>query len=212
MNPFAAIPRIAALAAVSTVVAVSTVAEPAQAATGITCPDATRQIFLPWNDLANYSIAPDGGFESGASGWTLRGGAAVVAGNESFHVRSAVDRRALALPSGSSATSPRMCIGLLSGKMRFFATDATGSAARLKVEVLYEGGLGGLLGSVGRTLGVSETGVFRAPATWQPSPAIAMLGGVVPLFTDSVRFRFTPLDSAGDLRIDDVYLDPLRHG
>ena len=38
-----------------------------------------------------------------------------------------------------------------------------------------------------------------------------MLGGVAPLLTSDVQFRFTPLDKGGDWRVDDVYLDPLMH-
>ena len=38
--------------------------------------------FLPWLDLAWYEAAPDGGFEAGADGWTLSGGAAVVDGGQ----------------------------------------------------------------------------------------------------------------------------------
>jgi hypothetical protein len=38
-----------------------------------------------------------------------------------------------------------------------------------------------------------------------------MLGGLLPLLTSSVRFRFTPLDTTGNWRVDDVYLDPLMH-
>ena len=35
-----------------------------------------------------------------------------------------------------------------------------------------------------------------------------MLGGVVPLLTQSVQFRFVAID--GTSRIDDVYLDPWK--
>ena len=35
-----------------------------------------------------------------------------------------------------------------------------------------------------------------------------MLGGTLPLLTSSVKFRFTPVDTVGSWRIDDVYLDP----
>jgi hypothetical protein len=35
-----------------------------------------------------------------------------------------------------------------------------------------------------------------------------MLGGVLPLLTSSVSFRFTAVDGAA--AIDDVYLDPMK--
>jgi len=44
--------------------------------------------------------------------------------------------------------------------------------------------------------------------TWKPSPALGMLGGVLPLLTTSVSFRFTAINGAA--AIDDVYLDPMK--
>src|SRR5690349_17618923 len=42
------------------------------------CPDQqSTQPFAPWGDAAQYVAAPDGGFEAGATGWQLSGGAAV---------------------------------------------------------------------------------------------------------------------------------------
>jgi hypothetical protein len=184
---------------------------PAKGGAGITCPDPTSQVFAPWGDFAQYAYAPDGGVEVGAAGWTLSGGATTVRGNEAFFVHSTTDRYALSLPAGSSATTPPMCIGLLSGKMRFFAQNTGSSKSRLRVQVIYSGGVGGLLGSVGKTLGVADLGYVTAGSAWQPSQAVPMLGGVLPLLTQTVQFRFMPADRSGNWRIDDVYLDPLKH-
>jgi hypothetical protein len=183
-------------------------ASPAAAGLGLACPDPTTKPFAPWNDYAKYAFVPNGGFESGASGWTLSGGARVVPGNESFHVHGAGDRYALAMPAGSTATTSPMCISLFSGKMRFFTANAGSPSSRLKVQVFYNGGLGGLLGGVGRLLGLSEFGYVTSGQAWQPSPAIGMLGGTLPLLTSSVQFRFTAPADGGSFRIDDVYLDP----
>ena len=38
-----------------------------------------ERVFSPWGDSHSYVLAGDGGFEAGAKGWTLRGGAARVA-------------------------------------------------------------------------------------------------------------------------------------
>ena len=83
---------------------------------GVSCPDPTTQPFRPWSDYARYARVPDGGFEAGATGWKLAGGAKVVAGNNPFYLRDPDDRSSLQLPAGSSATSPPMCIGLLSSR------------------------------------------------------------------------------------------------
>lgn len=167
---------------------------------GIACPDPTTQPFRPWSDYANYAQVPDGGFEAGASGWKLTGGAAVVPGNEPFYIRSARDRWSLSLPAGSSATSPPMCIALLSSKMRFVAGGSKGS---VKVQVLYKG----LLSS---TLGIFDGGTVSSNGVWAPSPEISMLGGVLPLLTQSVQFRLVA--TSGSMRVDDVYLDPWKIG
>jgi hypothetical protein len=183
-------------------------AGPAAAGLGVTCPDPTSNPFAPWRDYAKYALAPNGGFESGAGSWTLTGNARVVSGNESFYVRSSRDRYALSLPPGSTATSAPMCISLLSGHMRFFAANDGSSSSRLRVQVLYSGGVGGLLGSLGRLLSLSEVGYVSAGAAWQPSTQVGMLGGTLPLLTNSVQFRFTAPNDGGAFRIDDVYLDP----
>jgi hypothetical protein len=195
----------------ATAAAVAGTASPAQAALGLACPTPTSQPFLPWGDDDAYALAPGGNFESGTAGWTLSGGAQIVSGNESFHVGGADQSHSLSLPAGSSATSPPMCIGLLSSSMRLFTSNAGAPASKLRVQVVYGGGAGALLGAAGATLGVSDTGTLVSGSAWQPSPHIAMLGGLAPLLTSYVQFRFTPLDTAGSWRIDDVYLDPLMH-
>jgi hypothetical protein len=184
---------------------------PAEAALGVACPSPTSKAFAPWNDFAYYSYAPNGGFESGSSGWSLTGSAKVVSGNSPFYTHGKGERYSLSLPAGSSATSPPMCISLFSSKMRFFAANQGSSSSRLKVQVIYRGGVGGVLSLVTKTLGLSDFGYVTAGRTWQPSPAIGMLSGTLPLLTTSVQFRFLPADSTGAWLMDDVYLDPLMH-
>ena len=174
-------------------------AAPAAAGLGLACPSATSTPFSAWKDYANYAFAPDGGFESGGSGWSLSGGARAVSGNESYYVHSRTDKTSMSLPKGASATSPGMCISLLSSKMRFLVRGDAGSS--VKVQVVYRGLLSSLLG-------ILDGGTISAGGTWKPSPAIGMLGGVLPLLTTSVSFRFTAV--GGAVGIDDVYLDPMK--
>ena len=188
---------------VTSLAAALVAATPANAALGVTCPNPTHQPFTPWGDPSFYAFVPNGGFENGATGWALTGSARVVAGNESFAVHGTGDRYSLSLPTGSSATSPPMCIGALSTSMRFFARNTGASTARLTVKGLYDGG-------VGQLLGVADAGTITG-GKWQPSPRIAMLGGILPLLTQDVRIRFVPADSTGTWSIDDVYVDPLMH-
>ena len=192
--------------------ALSATTTPAQAALGLACPTATSKAFAPWNDFANYAYAPNGGFEAGSSGWSLAGGAKVVAGNSTLFNHGAGERYSLSLPKGSSATSPPMCVSLFSSKMRFFAANTGSPSSKLKVQVIYGGGVGGLLSLVTKTLGLSDFGSITAGPAWQPSSSIGMLSGTLPLLTKSVQFRFTPADADGSWLVDDVYLDPLMHG
>ena len=174
-------------------------AAPASAGLGLACPSPTSTPFSAWSDYANYAFTPDGGFESGGSGWSLSGGARAVSGNESFYVHSKLDKTSLSLPAGASATSPPMCISLLSSKMRFVARGDAGS--KVKVQILYRG----LLSSV---VGILDGGTYTVGGSWKPSPQIGMLGGVLPLLTSGVSFRFTAVGGAA--AIDDVYLDPMK--
>jgi hypothetical protein len=199
------------VAVLASFAALTVTAAPAHAGLGIACPDPTSHPFAPWGDGAPYAYLPNGGFESGSTGWTLSGGAKVVAGNEPFFVHAPGERYSLLLPPGSSATSPRICISLFSSKMRFFTANAGSSSSRLRVQVLYNGGTSGLLSLVTKLLGVSDFGYVASGPAWQPSPEIGMLSGTLPLLTQSVQFRFTPADSAGSWLLDDVYLDPLAH-
>jgi hypothetical protein len=188
-----------ALALVGVVAAFAGTAAPASAGLGLACPDPTGKPFAPWSDNANYAFSPNGGFESGTTGWSLSGGAKVAVGNESFYVHSVGDRYSLALPAGASATSPAMCISLLSGKMRFVTRGDSG--AKVRVQIIYRG----LLSSV---LGIFDGGTMSVGKNWSPSPQVGMLGGVLPLLTASVSFRFTAV--GGSVSLDDVYLDPMK--
>jgi hypothetical protein len=190
---------VVALGFVGGTIAMAVGAAPASAGLGLACPSATSTPFTTWSDYAYYAFAPDGGFESGGSGWSLGGGARVVAGNESFYVHSKMDKVSLSLPVGASATSPPMCISLFSSKMRFVARGDSGS--KVKVQIVYRG----LLSSV---LGILDGGTYSTGGSWKPSPQIGMLGGLLPLLTSSVSFRFTAVGGAA--AIDDVYLDPMK--
>jgi hypothetical protein len=182
------------------------ISQPAEAAAR--CPDeALEREFLPWLDLAYYKLAPNGGFESGSSAWSLRGGASVVSGNEGFYVRAAGDQYSLSLPSGSSATTSATCITTLDGTIRFFVRNSGSLLSTLKVEVLYVDALG--------TPRAQTVALVLGGTRWQPTLPILTLANLLhpPLLTDGkvdVAFRFTPQGSLSGWRIDDVYVDPFR--
>ena len=196
------------IAVLGVVAAMAIGAGTAHAAGAGKCP--TYQLgrpFLPWLDVLNYTLAPNGGFESGSSGWTLSGGAKVVSGNETFFVRSAADKYSLSLPSGSSATSSPTCVETLDTTMRFFAINTGSLLSTLKVEAVYKDAAG--------TTQMLFVGLVLGTGSWIPSPPTLIVANLLhpPLLTDGkveVAFRFTPQGHLGGWRIDDVYVDPLK--
>ena len=158
--------------------------------------------FAPWGDRASYAQVSNGGLERGATGWTLTGGARVVSGNEPWKVAGSRDGASLQLPSGSSAISPPMCVGIEHPTVRFFARKNSGLLSTLAVSARVHLSLGG-------TLDV-PFGVLLAGGQWKPSPAFLYLGNLLPLLpgqhTD-ISFRFTPL-LGGNWQVDDLYVDP----
>lgn len=166
------------------------------------------QPFIPWLDYANYVLAPDGGLEAGAAGWTLTGGAAVVAGNEPWSVRASGDASRLDLLAGSSATTPAMCVGLEHPALRFFVRRSDGSPlSSLRADVLFEDAAGDVhavtIGAVGGL----------AASSWQLSAPMAVVANLLALLPGDrtpVAFRLVP--QGGAWQVDDLYVDPYKHG
>jgi hypothetical protein len=166
-----------------------------------------KPVFAPWGDQHDYVLAPDGGFESGGAGWSLRNGAQTVAGNESYQLNGASDSRSLSLPAGSSVTSPPICMSIDTPLFRLMARNAGDPASRLRVEATYS-----LLGLV-RT---NVVNTVAAGASWEPSKQMSTVLGlstiVGTILPSSIQIRITPVDDKGQWQIDDVYIDPFaRH-
>jgi hypothetical protein len=157
------------------------------------------QPFLPWADVASYTLDPGGSFERGAKGWSLDN-AAIKDGNEPFYVTSTDDAKSLHIALGGSATSAPICVGLEHPDIRFFAKSSNPGAV-LKVEVLFETASGDVL--------TAPIGVAAASTDWSlsvPMPIVANLLPLLPGNYTPVAFRFSA--SGGCFRIDDVYVDP----
>lgn len=165
------------------------------------------QVFLPWGDSSSYVLAPDGGFESGGTGWTLSGGAKTVEGNEPFYLHAAGDNRSLSLPAGSSALSPSICMAIDTPTFRLVARNTGDTSSGLRVEATYQ-----LLGLL-RTKDVSTVYGESAWAPSQQMSTVLSLSTVVGTVTpSSIQIRITPLGSGGNWQVDDLYIDPFaRH-
>ena len=157
------------------------------------------QPFLPWADVAQYTLNAGGDFESKA-GWTYSDGAEVVQGNEPWLVGSASDHKSLAMPDDSRAVSSSICVGIEHPTIRFFAKSSN-PLATLEVEVLFEDAFGNVRSA--------PIGIVSAGSNWAPTAPFPILVNLLPLLPGektAVAFRFTA--NGGSFRIDDVYVDP----
>jgi hypothetical protein len=184
----------------------------AAARSGKSVPDCPQeklgQPFLPWLDPGQYFLAPGGGFENGLAGWSMTGGASVVSGNESFYVNGPYDSHSLALPPGSSATSPPVCVALLSPDLRFFARNTGSPLALLRVDLNYTN----LLGQPA----TAPVGLLAAGQKWTPTLPLLFLQNTLPQVglhgQTWVSFTLTPLgQAAGSWGVDDFEVDPLKN-
>jgi hypothetical protein len=169
------------------------------------CNSTGSQVFAQWNDFANYFLAPNGGLESGSTGWSLGGGASVVNGNEPFY---ATGNHALSLPSGSTATSATTCIGKGDLFVRMFGADQGGTDSGLHVRVVW-------YGLLNKVLGITDFNTYDPGHAWSPTDKLSSGGGsiAIPLLpilgSTSARVQLTPIGSGSRWLIDDLYIDPM---
>lgn len=164
----------------------------------------TSQPFMPWADPSQYILDPSGSFESGSGDWSLSG-ASVDSGNEPYNANSDNGSHSLSVPSGTSATSSTVCVGLEHPTVRFFAKNSGSPLATMRVEVLFEDAGGSV-----RSLPI---GVVSGVGGWHPSLPMPVVANLLPLLDGGytpVKFKFTP--QGGSWKIDDVFVDPHRGG
>lgn len=159
------------------------------------CNDASLSTpFSAWADPSSYELAPGGDFES--QSWTLSRQASVVPGSDPFAATGTLGDASLSLPAGASARSPATCVDAAYPTIRLFASG-TGALA---VGVLYDGLY-------------MPAGVALSAGGWAPTP-IMLTSSAIPAAlaggTTDVSLVLTTL--AGDLRVDDVFIDPWNRG
>ena len=154
-------------------------------------------VFAPWSDTASYYFAPNGGFESGTTGWTLSGSASVTSGNDPYNL-SGRGTHALAIGAGGSA-SITVCYGLTYPAVRFVATGVGGSAV-IHVRVVSRSLLG--------VLSTLDGGRFTVASGWAPSPKLSTLFSALasPVGSKSMQLQISV--ESGKALIDDLYIDP----
>jgi hypothetical protein len=193
-------------ASVASVVSVTPAQAGILAGTAQNCQSQTLyRTFLPYTDLAQYQLAPDGQFAAGGAGWSMSGGAQVVAGGDGVSLNGAApSTSALSLPAGSSATSPTVCVGIGNPDLRFFATNTADPTSVLNVSVNW-------IGPAGLPM-TTQIGAVTADGTWQPMPVDPIIVNLLPLLPGNqtpVTFTFAPSDNEGSWQIDDVWVDPV---
>jgi hypothetical protein len=167
------------------------------------CPSApVTKAFKAFGDNADYSLLSNGGFESGASGWSLSG-ASVASGNESYKVRGSADSKSLAIAATGRAISPKFCVSTDHPTFRFFAKRTSGTWGDLNVSLRWSVG-GGATNET--TVGSVTTGT-----AWTPTQSFA-LSQTLSLWnsdqTATVQVILDPEDYGGAWAVDDVYIDP----
>ena len=159
------------------------------------CPDRVfSKVFSAFNDRALYTLAPDGDFEAGATGWELGAGASVVDESSSILLGAALGAKSLELADGASAVSPAICVAKGFPSFRFAARGE----GVVRVEVLY---------GTGRK--AKKAGRVKGGAAWHVSRKVSLAQGrfrVKRGQTANVQLRLTA--SGGPVRVDDVYVDP----
>jgi len=167
------------------------------------CPTyASSSVFSRWLDPFKYSLAPGGAFES-SEGLTFKGGAKLVAGNETAYVHGSADRSSVLLPAGASVTTGPMCVGLEKPTVRFFAKRPSFSLLPLMVvEGVYKDKAG-----VQRSL--PFVGVPVAGGGWSLQLPFVATGALLEL-GDHTMMQFRLRSVTGTWQVDDLYVDPWR--
>jgi hypothetical protein len=159
----------------------------------------TSQVFAQWGDFASYYFPSNGGFESGAAGWSLPSGSHVVADNEPFRVHGSRDTYSLAVPAGDSVTTPPLCYGVLYPSIRFFAKSTSGENGTIQVRVKVRSLLG--------VLTILDGGRLTVGQEWSPTQVHLQLGAALASLVGAKTMQVELVPSTG-VQIDDFYVDP----
>jgi hypothetical protein len=161
----------------------------------------SRQEFLPWLDLASYSLAPQGDLAS-TSEWSLDG--ATVSGEHDPYGGSVGSLSFSA--NGDSAVTPTMCVNLVNPSMRFFVANHGGGNGYLDVVLDYVG----LDGAAHR----AQLARVSPGSSWRPSPVVLIganllsalsVNGETPI---SFELHAGGLSAGETISADGIWVDP----
>jgi hypothetical protein len=165
------------------------------------CNNATlTQPFTPWGDTNDYELVPGGDFESGLSGWSVTGGAKVVAGSEPSAATGTLGSSSLYLPAGATAVTPMVCVDAGYPDFRFFARNDS-LLANVLVSVNY-------VNPDGQIVSI-PVGTVLLSGAWAPTAAMATHAAIAAALANGMaemQISFTAV--LGPTQIDDVFVDP----
>lgn len=170
----------------------------------------TKKAFSKFGDQGDYYLVPGGSFEA-AAGWTLAGGAKLVAGNETHYLNASTDRSSLQIPVGGSAATPWLCIGKDEPTIRYVARTSGGlNWSSLNTTIEMRGSTGSVvnvyLGQLTPLLFGSWTATpVYSYAVWTNQSWLFGTGDSV-----QVRFRFDVQGTGAAWSLDDVFVDPFK--
>jgi len=140
-----------------------------------------------------------------AAGWSLTGGASLVACSESSDVTgSATDSYSLGLPGLSSATTPQICVTIQDPQFRVFVRNTGDPKAQLMVQAQ-------IVTNAGQPK-TYDLGAVKGSGSWTLSSPVRFKSAIQPGSdgTGLIAFTFTPKDATGNWQIDDLYIDPIK--
>jgi hypothetical protein len=168
--------------------------------------------FAPWDDYGQYFLISGGDFEGDLSDWTLEDGATTVAGNETYQIGSTADSQSLLLPTGSSVTTPTICVTAQSPDLRVAVLHRGRKEAKLRVYLNFTDDKGNPRTQKLKDLAGGDSWTFTDPLKFLgPVNNILKRNGQTTVsFTFAVESKKDTQDSIW--QIDDVYVDPYKSG
>jgi len=158
-------------------------------------------------DTNAYFLVAGSSFEADLDGWSLDG-AAVVPGNETYFANDPGDAKSLAVPAGTSATSPGLCVTVESPTLRFFLRNTGAKDAKLRVSLNFTDKDGRP-----RTQKLKDVAADSVGA-WELTDPLKFLGPINSILDKNgkatVGFTFEPKDDKGNWQIDDLFVDPMK--
>ncbi|HET7568786.1 MAG TPA: hypothetical protein VFJ91_12385 [Gaiellaceae bacterium] len=165
---------------------------------------AGTQVFRPWFDFADYSLAPQGDLAS-TSDWSLDG-ATVSSAHDPYGLSAG---SLVFAHNGDTATTPWMCVNLLDPTIRFLTVDRGGWGFGSLVVVLRYVAPDG---SVQRL----PIGIAPAGRSWQPTlPSVLVMNLLSVASTNgwtavSLELHAVGLTAGETVSADGFYVDPCR--